>query len=600
MEVLIGGTRLVFSLPIYALIGLAGVLSLFQADKWREGPCSTGLRVLSRCHFSVLLAGLYMVARACLSPVPALMVSDLLSVLAGLTVYYLALGPAGDSRARKIVLWWFFSLAGFEVFLGLRQFHVGDGWMPFGLVRSATGQRAGGTFVSPNHLAGLLEVVSLLGLGVGIWGRGGMFERGVAGYVGLLSGVGVIVSGSRGGYLSLGMGLIFFAAASLWIVWKIWRHRFFGVCCAVILFFVGGGGGVIFLMRQSASIRYRLDLLAEQLQRDKLDVRVGNWAAAIDQFRLAPVFGTGAGTHLYYGRYFRRLPMQQDPVHAHGDYLELLAEYGWVGCGLMLWVLVLHGRVVLGSLTRVSTEQSGQRRSLQTLALVSGGGASLAAMAMHSVVDFNLHIPGNALIWSAVLGWVGRLEVQTAGQGRGMPFFRWVVGICGGWLLLMAIRHFPEEWYGEKARVALRRGDLTESVEQGSRAVQAGGRNPEVHFLLGEALRVQGLRTPDRMEKMVLLEKALESFRRALGLFSQDENVWVRKAQTLDGLGRYEDAGGAYQEALKLDPRLGVLYLSYARHLELVGRDAESKRIREIGERLKAGDPSLAVFWGAE
>ena len=57
------------------------------------------------------------------------------------------------------------------------------------------------------------------------------------------------------------------------------------------------------------------------------------------EFELAPVFGTGAATYLYYGRMLRDPAIQTDPIRSHNDYLELLAEYGLAGgVGLVLFL----------------------------------------------------------------------------------------------------------------------------------------------------------------------------------------------------------------------------------------------------------------------
>jgi O-antigen ligase len=592
-----GGTRPVLALPVCGLLGIAGLCLAVFWKGW-----SSGVRPCARCLWGVVLAGGYFFVRAMVSPVPALVLPDLLTLFGSLLVYFLAAGPAVSGGPRKVVFWALLALAGFEVFWGLRQFHIGDDWMPFGWIRTGMGRRAGGSFVSPNHFAGFLEVVGLMGISAGFWGRGSVLERGVAGYLGCLGVLGVIVSGSRGGYLSLAGGLLFLAGGSLWVVRRLKPERFRRVLAVTISIFALGGPGLVFLMRQSTVIRHRLDLLAEQVEKDKMDVRIGNWAAALDQARISPVFGTGAGTHLFYGRYFRRLPMQQDPVHAHGDYLEVLAEYGAVGVLLMVTVLVLHGRAVASSLhgaVNLPPEKGGGFRS-GTLGQALGGGAVLITMAVHSVVDFNLHIPGNALVWSALLAWTGRGNVQVACWENAHRLVRGVAGIAGCVLLVLTARHFPEEWFGEKARVALRNGSFGQAREYGMRAVESGGRNPEIHFLLGEVFRVSGLQSPVPNEKVRLLERSLECFQRSLDLFAQNENAWLRRGQAFDGLGRYEEAGVAYREALKLDPKLGVLYLNYSRHLKALGRDAESSRIRELGERLRSGDRSLEGFKGLE
>jgi tetratricopeptide (TPR) repeat protein len=61
----------------------------------------------------------------------------------------------------------------------------------------------------------------------------------------------------------------------------------------------------------------------------------------------------------------------------------------------------------------------------------------------------------------------------------------------------------------------------------------------------------------------------------ALRAFPQDENVWVRRGQALDGLQRYAEAETCFLTAIELDPNLAALYWYYAAHLRRVGREAD-------------------------
>ena len=70
---------------------------------------------------------------------------------------------------------------------------------------------------------------------------------------------------------------------------------------------------------------------------------------------------------------------------------------------------------------------------------------------------------------------------------------------------------------------------------------------------------------------------AVEAFKAGLDLFPQDEELWVRYAQGLEGLGDYKAAGEAYREAINLDPNLGIIRSHYSGHLRRVGREAEAE-----------------------
>jgi O-antigen ligase len=78
--------------------------------------------------------------------------------------------------------------------------------------------------------------------------------------------------------------------------------------------------------------------------------------------------------------------------HAHNDYLEMLAETGLIGALCSLAFIVLLFRSALANL------QSDQSRFL--LAVRAGALVACSGLLLHSLVDFNLHIPSNALLFA--------------------------------------------------------------------------------------------------------------------------------------------------------------------------------------------------------
>src|SRR4051812_8713804 len=81
IQILIGGTRMVFSLPSYALLGGVGLLSLFLLRQSKPAPSQFCLGA------AVIFFG-YILARGWLSPMPYIARSDIHSVLGGLIVYF--------------------------------------------------------------------------------------------------------------------------------------------------------------------------------------------------------------------------------------------------------------------------------------------------------------------------------------------------------------------------------------------------------------------------------------------------------------------------------------------------------------------------------
>src|SRR5947209_19777589 len=95
IQVLIGGTRLVFSLPGYIIIGLAGLFTIVSLGQRRPEPCRS-------CLIATAVAFTYVIGRALLSPAPYIARSDLYSALGALVVY-LAFALVVTNNNRLII-----------------------------------------------------------------------------------------------------------------------------------------------------------------------------------------------------------------------------------------------------------------------------------------------------------------------------------------------------------------------------------------------------------------------------------------------------------------------------------------------------------------
>jgi O-antigen ligase len=119
------------------------------------------------------------------------------------------------------------------------------------------------------------------------------------------------------------------------------------------------------------------------------------WLATFRMFLDAPVVGHGWGT-------FRELVVGYQPrptgnffPHAHNEYLQVMAEGGLVGLGIVGYLLVLYVRRLVSTLSR---QLDYQQRAI-TVALA----VSTTSVLFHSVADFGLRIPGIALTFMVAL-----------------------------------------------------------------------------------------------------------------------------------------------------------------------------------------------------
>lgn len=594
IQCMAGGTRLVLCLPCYIILALAAILTVASLRRTKVAPS------LSCLITTTVMAG-YVIWRSIHSPIHYLARMDYFMMLACLVVYLLTCFFLHQKNDRLTFVILLLAIAIVEIIFGSIQFTQSNGYMPFGFLRGDNTQRASGMFVSPNHYAGYLEAVGIIALSLMLWSRWPLWAKIAVGYLAGFCWFGIAISGSRGGYFSTLTSLVAFGIATVYAikvldpsklarVWVVLAIGLAGVlCCAT------------FLMFNSEYLTRRIHMMTAS------DVRIYNWMAALDQFRLEPLLGTGSGTHLIYGRAFRRPPIQADPIHAHCDYLELLAEYGVAGVCLTAAFVAAHVRSgfrAYSSLLRQQMLASYDQRS-DSFALNVGALCALAALGVHSVVDFNMHAPGDALLFAFLFGTLASPGVENATplSAKLSPIFRFALPALGLWLAIAAIPKLPAEYCSEISRVALRNGEFNRSIEYAKKAL--GETPPEAQtldrlishfggdaqnfflwFYIGESTRIRALGIPGRLLRASYMRTAVEAYRRGLEIFPQHESMLIRMGQSLDALGLYDEAEDAFQKALKADPNLGVTYGYYGTHLNAMGRKEEAAEAYKTGRHL--------------
>src|SRR5678815_1651403 len=152
-QILIGGARLLYSIPVVALFAVAALLIL-----WPERR--SGKTARAGCVLAALAMAATIFARIEWSPIEYLARPDQFIILGSILVYLLTALYFDQPRERLAVLIFLLLLGIVHSILGAIQFREANQFMPFPwLQRAEKLWRASGFYISPNHFAGMIEII---------------------------------------------------------------------------------------------------------------------------------------------------------------------------------------------------------------------------------------------------------------------------------------------------------------------------------------------------------------------------------------------------------------------------------------------------------
>jgi tetratricopeptide (TPR) repeat protein len=288
--------------------------------------------------------------------------------------------------------------------------------------------------------------------------------------------------------------------------------------------------------------------------------------------------------------------MQGEPDHAHSDYLELLAEYGYVGAALAALFLGTHLLVGIGALIRIVRERAKAAKAKRSreLALCIGAPGAVTALLVHAAGDFSLHIPANALLAAFIFGILansGRAQPRRPARPQSELLPLWLrlpAPLLGLVLLTLTVPRVRGEFHGERARLALRDQQYFRAKDSALLALRSERNNADLFYYLGESSHYLGLEQADSDTRFQQYTEAAEAFAEGLKLFPHDTRLLLKMGRTLGNLGRFSEAAPFFERALKADPNSGQVHASLAVHFQMQGDVEKARelylRARELGE----------------
>jgi O-antigen ligase len=238
-----------------------------------------------------------------------------------------------------------------------------------------------GPYVNRNHFAGLVELLIPPGFAILILRAEQRDQLPLVALFTLFPIGALFLSASRGGIIS------FLAEIGLLAILIIFRRRAGRELVAAGLVVILAIALVSWLGIGRALERFASYKTLEVTEGRRIEMLHGTWRIFLDH----PIAGTGFGT---LREVYPRYETMYDGLvvnHSHNDYAELLSDTGVVGglCGFAFLALLawIGWRNLIGE------------REVMRLAFHAGALVACFGLLVHATVDFNFHIPSNALVF---------------------------------------------------------------------------------------------------------------------------------------------------------------------------------------------------------
>lgn len=242
-------------------------------------------------------------------------------------------------------------------------------------------------FGNPDHLAGYMEMALPLILGLFLKDyKGGKLL--LMTYLTIIMLTALILSLSRGGWIGSLTSLVFMSVMLL-------RSRHFKHKKILISLIVGLlAVALIVLFNTPVVKRFRTIVEQEEMS---INSRITAWKGVVKMVNNHPLTGIGPGN---FGTVFTQYQPPGLGKHfrmAHNDYLHFISELGIFFIPVLIWMMIAFYRRGFRKL---------KSRSRQTRGIALGAMSGVTAILVHSMADFNLHIPSNALLFTILVAMV--------------------------------------------------------------------------------------------------------------------------------------------------------------------------------------------------
>ena len=578
---ILGADRLWIELPLLSVVAL---LLVVQGMRLAAKPPVGTIRRADAIDLCVGLFVLYAIVRWLTSPAAYFSRIEAMDVAAYAGVFLTCRYGMANRRYCMALLYLLVILGAGETVFGYYLSNNLD-WSPFGPTEQLQlyyAPRWIGTYGSPNNYASLLVMAIGAALALGSFSKLPWPVRIVLFYLALMMFVGVAYSGSRGAWIAFVAavcGLVTMGIRNGTMRWWV------PVTGALTLIAVAG-----FLFSQSQVARTRLHDARVMFLGGayKTDLRVQLAKDALHIAHDHPVFGTGPGTFIFIHPRYQSSTFAFKAELTHDDYLNCLDDYGLVGLGLALFFVAA---VTLKFFRPLVVDNRWQDR-----VLVGAGFAAWVALLVHSLVDFDLHIPANALLLFALAGLaMGRIKdekethwstLSLAPLGQG---FGWAVVLVSLVYGVEVARTALGDWTYEDVFAHEDEVSIRNSIQGAEEALAYDPGNALDLVLLGDLHRAEALLKKTDADRSSEAQAALDVYQKALQANSLDDAIQARIGMALDLMQKYPEALKHYQAAVSAQPYNGQFWYWLGNHYQESGMETEAQQAYLVAKQCPHG-----------
>jgi hypothetical protein len=575
----LGAARLWFELPLLDVIAL---LLLVQALRLRSASWDHPWTRIDLIDLSVVLFVIYAAARWLTSPTEYFSRLEILNIVAYAIIFFTCRYGLARRTHGLVLVGLLIALGVFETGFGY-YLESNLSWCPFGateIMHQYYAPRWVGTYGCPNHYGAILVMAMGAALAWGAFSKLSWPLRIVLFYLAAIMMAGVIGSGSRGSMLG--------AVAAIGAL------SIFGVRYGMVRWWIPllGGlilvGGFAFVLSQSPLVKARMAEVTSTLENGVLDryVRVMLARDALKISHDYPVFGTGPATFVFVHPRYQDSTFPTKAILTHDDYLNCLDDYGAVGLGIALvFIIVVTGRFF----SRPRATSRWQDRVLLTT-----GFMAWSALLLHSFVDYNMHIPANALMLFALTGmglrrFFGEQEESRRKMALPLAPIGWSLAVLSLAYGLQVGRTAWSDIIYEHADAQFLDARPPVLIAAAQDALKFDSDNVPALVFLSDLYRIQAARQDDLTMRMTEGQKALGAYQRAARANPLDDTIVAAQGLTFDIMRRYPEAYFCYAAALAKQPYDGQFWFRLGNHFWECGQLEKAEQAYQMGVRCPNG-----------